>query len=239
MIKLLDILKELEIPSLPGIEEELDELNIKQKTKLGSGDSAEGETYDFKLSPDKVIKKYTLTNPKTKYAQYELMKKYPEFFVKVYKVTPNYVIMEKVKVPVTDLKELQNFINNDLNINFIRGNPENNDYAYDVVDAIYNELKTKKNDIFMSILDKTKQKGKFNFYNLLVKIYNFLLKLRAKVPQLNRYWLDVHRGNIGEDKQGNLKLFDIMYDEQWADEEEDEEEELDEAKKKSFVVKVK
>ena len=63
-----------------GIKEEIDqleELNIQQKTTLGSGDSAEGEAYDLKLSPDKVVKKYTQTHPETKYAQYELMKKYP------------------------------------------------------------------------------------------------------------------------------------------------------------------
>jgi hypothetical protein len=217
--------------------DQLEELNIQQKTKLGSGDSAEGETYDLKLSPDKVVKKYTLTNPETKYAQYDLMKKYPEFFVKVYKVTPKYVVLEKVKVPISGLEELQQFIKNDLNINFVRGNANNNRYAGEVVHAIYSELKDNKNDMFMSILNRVKQKGKTNLAKLLVKIHNFLLNLINKVPEINKYWLDIGADNIGEDKQGNLKLFDIMYEEEWADDNEDEdddEDELDEAKKETL-----
>ena len=214
-------------------EDQVNELSIQRKSQLGSGDSAEGETYDLKTSPGKVVKKYTQINPETKYAQYELMNKYPELFVKIYKVTPKYIVMEKVKVPIEGLEELQQFINKDLKINFVQGDANNNRYASDVINATYNELKSNRNDMFMSILDKVKQKGKTNLTKLLIKIYNFLLRLKKQIPQLNRYWLDVHSDNIGEDNQGNLKLFDIMYEEEWADED-DNEDELKEAKKETL-----
>jgi hypothetical protein len=214
-------------------EDQVDELNIQHKTQLGSEDSAEGETYDLKLSPDKVVKKYTQVYPETKYAQYELMNKYPEFFVKIYKVTPQYVIMEKVKVPIEGLKELQQFINKDLNINFVQGDANNNRYAGDVILATYNELKDNKNVMFMFILSKAKQEGKTNLVKLLMKIYNFLLKLKKTVPQLKKYQLDIHSDNIGEDNQGNLKLFDIMYEDGLMEMIENEDE-LDENKKESL-----
>jgi len=214
-------------------EDQVDELNIQHKTKLGSEDSAEGETYDLKTSPDKVVKKYTQVRPETKYAQYEFMNKYPELFVKIYKVTPQYIVMEKVKVPIEGLEELQQFINKDLNINFVQGDANNNRYASDIINATYNELKDNKNEMFMSILSRVKQKNQPSLTKLLIKIYNFLLRLKKQIPQLNKYWLDIHSDNIGEDTQGNLKLFDIMYEEEWADED-DNEDELAENKKETL-----
>jgi len=198
MIKLIDILKEI---------------NIQKKTKLGSGESTEGEVYDFVLSPDKVIKKYTEVNPEFKYAQYDFMKQYPEFFVKIYEINPRYVVMEKVKVPVEGLKELQHFINKEANINFVRGGEAiSNIYARDVISGIHEEVKKNKNDVFQIILEKAKQSNKKNLEELLIKIYNFFSNASKTIPNFNNLWLDIHSENIGENKQGDLKLFDINYD---------------------------
>jgi len=199
MIKLSDILKEI---------------NIRQKTQLGSGDNVEGEVYPFELSPDKVIKKYTQTNPEIKYAQYELMKKYPKFFVEVFKVTPQYVVLEKVKTPIPGLKELQRYINNELGIKFVRGGEVlQNVYANDLVIGLFNELSSGNLSFFNFILKQVKEAGKTDYYNLLTKLYIFLKNFKKEVPEgfMDDQYLDIHSDNIGINKQGKLKLFDINY----------------------------
>ena len=198
MIKLLDI---------------LNEINIRQKTQLGSGDNVEGEVYPFELSPDKVIKKYTQTNPETKYAQYELMKKYPKFFVKVFKITPQYVVLEKVKTPVPGLKELQSYLNNELDIKFVKGQGLQNVYATDLVMGIFDEISSGNLSFFNSILKRVKEAGKTDYYNLLAKLYIFFRDFKKEVPEgfMNDQFLDIHSNNIGINPQGKLKLFDINY----------------------------
>jgi hypothetical protein len=199
MIKLSDILKEI---------------NIRQKTQLGSGDNVEGEVYPFELSPDKVIKKYTQTNPEIKYAQYELMKKYPKFFVEVFKVTPQYVVLEKVKTPIPGLKELQRYINNELGIKFVRGGEVlQNVYANDLVIGLFNELSSGNLSFFNFILKQVKEAGKTDYYNLLTKLYIFFKNFKKEVPEgfMDDQYLDIHSDNIGINKQGKLKLFDINY----------------------------
>lgn len=199
MIKLIDL---------------LNEINIRQKTQLGSGDNVEGEIYPSELSPDKVIKKYTQTNPETKYAQYELMKKYPKFFVEVFKVTPQYVVLEKVKTPIPGLKELQSYINNELGIKFVRGGKIlQNVYANDLVMGLFDELSSGNLIFFNSILKQVKEAGKTDYYNLLTKLYTFFKNFKKEVPEgfMDNQYLDIHSDNIGIDKQGKLKLFDINY----------------------------
>ena len=199
MIKLLDILREI---------------NIQRKTKLGDKESAEGETYNLKFAPDKVIKKYTITDPKTKEDQYELMGKYPEFFVKIYDYNPKYVIMEKVQTPIPGLKELQDFTKNEADIKWVKGgNNITNAYSSNVIGGINKELKQNQDgEIYNHILEKAKQLKRTDLVILLNKIHNFLNKLYKTLPELKSHHLDIHGGNIGIDKQGNLKLFDIMYD---------------------------
>jgi hypothetical protein len=198
MIKFLDIL----------------EITIQKKTKLGDEESAEGETYDLKFAPDKVIKKYTVTNPETKKDQYELMSKYPEFFVKIYNYSSKYVIMEKVQTPVPGLKELQDFTKNEAGIKWVRGGDTmTNVYSQNIIGGISEELKKGQDSkIYNHILKKAKQLKKTDLVILLTKIHNFLNKLYKTLPELKLHYLDIHGDNIGIDKQGNLKLFDINYD---------------------------
>jgi hypothetical protein len=212
----------------------LNELNIQKKPQLGSGDNVEGEAYDFIKSPDKIIKKYTQVNSEFKYAQYNLMKQYPQFFVKIHKMTDKYIVMEKVKVPIDNLKELQDFIKKEVDLPWVRGKEgiENrlfNSYSSDVVNGIYLELKENQNSVFKKILEKVKEykESKKYLYNLLIRLYNFLLNLKKSIPSIDKYWLDIHDENIGEDKQGNFKLFDIGYDEEFAEDDEDEDDDED------------
>ena len=200
MIKLLDLL----------------ELNIQKKTQLGAGNSVEGETYDIKSHSDKVVKVYINSNYNEKKDQYELMSKYPEFFVKIYKFTPKYVVMEKVKTPIPEVKELQNFINNEVGIKWVKGgDPTSNMYSHDIIGGINKELKKDKNAVYTHILKKAKQLKKTDLVLQLTKIYNFFNNLYKTLPKLKSYDLDIHNDNIGLDKQKNLKLFDIMYDEKY------------------------
>jgi hypothetical protein len=212
----------------------LNELNIQKKPQLGSGNNVEGEVYDFIKSPDKIVKKYTQVNSEFKYAQYNLMKQYPQFFVKIYKMTDKYIVMEKVKVPIDHLKELQDFIKKEVDLPWVRGKEgiENrlfNSYSSDVVNGIYLELKENQNSVFKKILEKVKEykESKKYLYNLLIRLYNFLLNLKKSIPSIDKYWLDIHHENIGEDKQGNFKLFDIGYDEEFAEDEDDEDDDKD------------
>ena len=92
-----------------------------------------------------------------------------------------------------------------------------NIYSQDIVSGIDIELKKDKSDVYNRILKEAKQLKKTDLILLLTKIYNFLDKLYKTLPKLKSYDLDIHRKNIGLDKQGNLKLFDIMYDEMYRD----------------------
>ena len=203
MIKLLDLL----------------ELDIQKKTQLGVGDSAEGETYNLKSHPDKVVKVYINSNYDEKKDQYKLMSKYPDFFVKIYKFTPKYVVMEKVKTPIPEIKNLQDFVNNEVGIKQVKGgDPVVNRYSYDVIAGINQELKKNKNTIYTHILKKAKQLKRTDLVLQLTKIHDFFDKLYKTLPELKTYDLDIHNNNTGLDKQGNIKLFDIMYDERYRNE---------------------
>jgi hypothetical protein len=209
MIKLINILKEL---------------NIQQKQPIGKGD--EGEVYDLQTSSDKIVKIYTseYINPKDKETQYKIMSENPKFFVKIYKYTPKYVIMEKIKTPVPNIDKLQKFINDEVGINFVRGGkyPQDtsasalhNVYSQDVVSGIYKEIKDRKineSSLYMFILKKIKELGQKDLEVLLLNIFNFINGFYKTLLDLNSYSLDIHRNNLGVDKQGNLKLFDIGYD---------------------------
>jgi hypothetical protein len=64
----------------------------------------------------------------------------------------------------------------------------------------------------MSILKKIKELGQKDLEVLLLNIFNFINGFYKTLPDLNSYSLDIHSNNLGVDKQGNLKLFDIGYD---------------------------
>ena len=77
MIKLMDILKEL---------------NIQPKPQLGKGDTF--TAYPSKTYPDRVIK--TASSPQDVEAHADMFKEYPEIFPKVYEVTDKYLVIEKL-----------------------------------------------------------------------------------------------------------------------------------------------
>jgi hypothetical protein len=74
----------------------LDELEIKAKSSLANGQNQ--AVLPFKLDPSKVIK-VPLKNT-IDLDMYEIMSKHEDIFPKVYKITPQYVIIEKVNSKV-------------------------------------------------------------------------------------------------------------------------------------------
>ena len=80
MIKLLDILKEV---------------NIQPKSELGSGLSF--VAYPSKIDPSKVIKTTIYDEPEKLQDHAYMFMKYPKYFPKVYKYMPNkYLVIEKL-----------------------------------------------------------------------------------------------------------------------------------------------
>jgi len=79
MIKLIDILKEL---------------NIQTKPELGSGISF--TAYPSKIDPSKVIKTTNYDEPEKIQDHAYMFMKYPKYFPKVHKVTDKYLVIEKL-----------------------------------------------------------------------------------------------------------------------------------------------
>ena len=99
MIKLIDILKEL---------------NIQTKSELGSGLSF--VAYPSKIDPSKVIKTTIYDEPEKLQDHIYMFMKYPKYFPKVYKATDKYLVIEKLNTkPIIEyynkLKSLTSLLN--------------------------------------------------------------------------------------------------------------------------------
>jgi hypothetical protein len=91
MIKLADLLKEIST-------------QIKLGKKLGSGGNF--TAYEYPSNPDKIIK--VPHDPKSNSIQdhVEMFKKYPKYFPKVYDVTDEYLVLEKLDTkPILELEQ--------------------------------------------------------------------------------------------------------------------------------------
>jgi hypothetical protein len=99
MIKLIDILKEI---------------NILSKPELGSGGVF--TAYPSKIDPSKVIKISNYNNPKDIQYHADMFRNHPKYFPKVYKVTGKYLVIEKLNIkPIIEyynkLKSLTSLLN--------------------------------------------------------------------------------------------------------------------------------
>jgi hypothetical protein len=196
MIKLVDILKEL---------------NIKPKKPSGLG--SRHIVYPSQSDPNKVIKTINI-NPDYDGNEYntldidslELFKKYPNVFPKVYKITNKYAVLEKLNTSKV-FNELKNLYNQ-----VIESNTEFSEYIkdkYTGYDRSSNEFSTdiyeyiKYEDKTLSDFDEVYSKIKDG--ELLKKYVLFIFTIIKLFPQS----LDIHNDQFGYDSEGNIKLLDI------------------------------
>jgi hypothetical protein len=178
MIKLTNLLKELKIYS---------------KKSIGSGE--QGEAY--LVGKDKVVKKSNKANGFTpnEIENYNLFNQHPDLFPHVYKLTKDYVIMDKLNSSSKELMDVYNFLD-DINI------WRDEDYITQIYDSLrFNDFK-----IFNQILQKAKELNRMNVYNTLKKCLDFCIKLNKIFK--NKF-IDIQLSNIGVDNTGKIKIFDL------------------------------
>jgi hypothetical protein len=184
MIKLVDILKEIQ---------------IQPKKKIGYGN--QGNVYN--VGKDKIIKKST--NPKG-FSQdeieiYNLFNQHPDVFPRIYKLTKDYVIMDKLDSPGKSLGDVYDFLET---TNLWR--------EQDYLNNIYRMISNQNPDdleIFNQILQKAKESNRMDVYNTLKKCLDFCTRLKKVFGNKP---IDIWLPNVGVDNNGEIKIFDASFD---------------------------
>jgi hypothetical protein len=188
MIKLVDLLKEI---------------HTRPKTRIGSG--MQGNVYN--VGKDKVVKYSSNTDgfDKDEIWGFNLFNKHPEVFPHIYKLAKHYVIMDKLDSPGKPIMDAYNFLDdiNPLSPKHLDSMPWREE---DSMEQIYKSVMkndfTKLNEIF----EIAKKLDRMDIHDTLKKCLDFCIKLH-KV--LSGKWLDIHMGNVGLDKNSEIKIFDL------------------------------
>lgn len=195
----------------------LNELNLSQKNLnkfIGHGDYQ----YAFYSSdPKKIIKfgrnhlsdsiKKADKEPKDfvkrKYNENELyqfveMQKYPQYFVKVYKITKEYVVTERLNTSLakTQFLNINSFLKENYNISFA-------DMLSEF--ASVNGRITDMMKIFYEAYNKLQKKLSSD----LIKSCKQFMKLILNITNLKLFEIDINSGNFGYDDKGILKMLDV------------------------------
>lgn len=192
------------------------ELDIKQKDRLGSG--LYHDVFPFQKFQDKVIKtprgevtfnrdgSYDLHKDKFNTAEMQLFAKHPNLFTKVYVIKPNYAVLERlntadfvnecqrVSQKLFDLEQRTGLISK------VLGHSVNDPSDIDAVTFTSRLVYLKHDSPKVIQVLKRITSG-----TIWTKIYDFVNKARAS---LNRI-VDFHDGNLGYNKQGELRLLDV------------------------------
>ena len=193
MIKLVDILKEL---------------NIQSKTPIGQG--GEQTAYPSKIKPGFVIKKLTGENEYFIKEDWEEIiqtaQQHPEVFAQVDKVDfdKGYFVQEKLdeKSLTKDGNELYKYLK-DNNILYRNENDKSNYSGLDIITILYMDLDR------IDMLDNTPWEN-----TLKPKLKNFFNKLNQAGYGIDDNYLgDLRLTNIGYDKNGEIKILDFNFDE--------------------------
>lgn len=194
------------------------ELNIQPKKPLGQG--TEHTAFPYEKFQDKVIKtrngnvevkgnKFVKTNNSNlNQEEIQTFKDNPDLFAHVYKSTDRYAILEKLNTHDIrkDLDELTEgmikfFIRNpNISAFFTPKDPttlETDDFNVSA------DIMINRNDkeFLKGVLKNTKNKDFFR------KLLTFIKTVYSR--NLPKKSIDIHDGNLGYDKQGNIKLLDI------------------------------
>ena len=193
MIKLLDILKEI---------------NIQSKTPIGQG--GEQTAYPSKIKPGFVIKKLTGENEYfTKEDWEEIIQtaqQHPEVFAQVDKVNfdKGYFVQEKLdeKSLTKDGNELYKYLK-DNNILYRNENDKSNYSGLDIITILYMDPDR------IDMLDDTLWEN-----TLKPKLESFFNKLNQAGYGIDDNYLgDLRLTNVGYDKNGEIKILDFNFDE--------------------------
>ena len=193
MVKLIDILKEL---------------NIKSKDSLGQGD--EHIVYPSKIKPGFVIKKFTRYDDEffTKDNWEEIIdtaKQHPDIFAKIDKIDidKGYFVQEKLdeKSLTKDLYAWDDYVREN-NILYRTPADKMNYTGFDILTILYTEPDR------VDMLDDTPYEA------LKPKLENFFDKLEDAGFGVNDNFLgDLRITNVGYDKAGEIKILDFNFDE--------------------------
>lgn len=178
MIKLVNLLKELK---------------TYPKKSIGGGEHGDA----YLVGKDKIVKKSNKLNGFTpnEIENYNLFNQHPDLFPHIYKLTNNYVIMDKIDSPGKILMDVYNFLDS---IDIWRDE--------DFITNIYDSLRFNDFKIFNQILQKAKELNRIDVYNTLKKCLDFCIKLNKIVK--NKF-IDIQISNIGVDNEGKIKIFDL------------------------------
>jgi hypothetical protein len=197
MIKLLDILKEINNPSPENLLGQ--ELTDDEKGRYSA-------VYLYKPDPSKVIKVNKKgidkkLNPQV-IKDLKLMNQHPDIATKTFEITPYYAVIEKLNQQKTnvDMWEFREEIKKYRSISKV---------PYDFkkhYDSDYFVLEYIKLYLIKGQIDK--MLIKINSPKLLSKIKKYILFIDKAIKAFGEN-VDIHAGNIGYDDKGNLKLLDI------------------------------
>lgn len=196
------------------------ELDIKNKNMLGQGTSHTAFPY-YKFD-DKIIKTaygdlqflknnptYVNERPWNK-KDLELFQKYPQFCAKVFRIRPNYAVVEKLDTEsfLKDSNKLMYCI-----FDFVKDHPE---MASRISPSINIEISNPEDKhssmiIWMSLDDKELMDKMYDHCggNFFPKLYKFLKEAYNSGLKQEKKYLDVHDYNLGYDKTGHIKFLDI------------------------------
>jgi hypothetical protein len=177
--------------------DEINELGIKQKKKIGSG--AYKDVYDLETHPNLIVKKFDVLDKdvvKDVEEEEQLSKKYPELFTKIEKVIYNKGIIIQEKV---DPFEFRNDIDK-LKTEIVNITPSFK--PTDISFYLFRHIRDKNKEAIVIIKDILQDNKNKLFYN---KLITYLTKL----CNINKNIIDVHRENFGYNNDKQIKMFDI------------------------------
>lgn len=182
----------------------LSEMVTKRKDPF-SMEGTQHKIYDSKKNPNIVFK---VGHPDFVDNWLKIFKKHPQYFPNIYRVgivkdrhEYKYVEMDKLNTKrVKDEWDEMRFLLIDAGLI-----DEDNSFLYDISDVFRNCISDEGYDNY--VMNRIQNVN--GVYQLFIKWLNFLHKLNSVVQPIKGSMLDIHDGNFGYDKQGNIKCFDI------------------------------
>jgi hypothetical protein len=160
--------------------------------------------YDSKKNPNIVFK---VGHPYFVDKWLGVFKKYPEYFPRIYRVgilkdRHDYKYVEMDKMNTSRVKDEWRLMTQSFtDIGLL---DEDN---YEDVGIIFRNCIVDE-DYDNNVMQRVHKMDK-GVYNLFIKWLNFLHRLNSLVEPIKGNMLDIHDGNFGYDKKGNIKCFDI------------------------------